>query len=473
MPPGLFDWAFWFQFIYFFAAVFLAFYIPGSLLLKRTSLKFWENLVLSIPIGMTLFGLLGLLLGYLNLRFISYFYLLVAFVLWMRSDKKIKISNPVRIDKRSFIILVIGVIFQIAHSWFWGTSDPKGLFFCCGSVPDNFYHMELTGEITRHIPPYDPDFYGVVVKNYHYLGNVVVAEIVRVFGLNIIDTEFQYFAVLLSLLLGLLSLLIAKQLRAPPLFSRWLLFFLYFGGDFIYIIQLVTKGRIDFSTGPIENGTSLYMNPPRAFALIILFATIALLLVYLKEKKTYLLYVLGFLIASTIGFKIHVGIFALTGLFSLVFYFLSKSNKKVIIPFLLTVFLGSLIYIPVNNGAGGFLFSGFWRFEDFITNPTVGTSRLELARRIYFAHKSWLRVLQYEFIFVLLYFFSQFGTKVLAFFQSKKSLSLFPKEMHIFLLSGSLVSFILGGFFLEKTGGVNEFNFVVTLYYIASFYSAA
>ena len=104
-------------------------------------------------------------------------------------------------------------------------------------------------------------------------------------------------------------------------------------------------------------------------------------------------------------------------------------------------------------------FTGLSLFENFIVQPWMMLDRLELARRIYLEHRSWLRVIQYEVIFAFIFIATVFGTKLLGLFQTRKSLSRLPIELHIFLISGMAVSVILGLFFQQYTGGSNTFNF--------------
>ena len=134
--------------------------------------------------------------------------------------------------------------------------------------------------------------------------------------------------------------------------------------------------------------------------------------------------------------------------------------------------LSAIIYFPVNKGAGGLYFTGLHLFENFIVQPWMMLNRLELARRVYLDHHSWLRVAQYEIIFAGIFIVTVFGTKLIGLVQAKKSFSLLPKELHVFLLSGIAVSAVLGLFFQQYTGGANTFNFLVSIFIIGSIYTA-
>ena len=131
-----------------------------------------------------------------------------------------------------------------------------------------------------------------------------------------------------------------------------------------------------------------------------------------------------------------------------------------------------ILYLPVNGNAGGIYFTGFWSFENFISQPYLKLSNLELARRIFIADNKILKSYFFESIFILVTIFSFFGSKIIGVVQSKKSISLIPFQLHIFLLSGLVESFILGFFFQQTSGGSNTFNFIVNVFIVGSVYTA-
>jgi len=224
--------------------------------------------------------------------------------------------------------------------------------------------------------------------------------------------------------------------------------------------------------GSIEDGAKFLVNPPRAISIVVLFVGLSLFLVWLKKKNFSLGLLTVFVLVSTIGFKVYTGFFVLTGLFGLLVFFVIKRNFQFLVLFLAAIFLSAVIYFPVNKDAGGLYFTGLSLFENFIVQPWMMLDRLELARRIYLEHYSWLRVIQYEIIFAFIFIATVFGTKLIGLLQTRKSLSLLPVELHIFLVPGIVISAILGLFFQQYTGGANTFNFLVSVFIIGSIYTA-
>lgn len=466
-----------FYFLYFLFAIFLAFYIPGSVLLGRLNLTTFHRISLSLVLGMVLWGWQGFLFGFLGVRWLSYVYLLLLFLIWVMLQGKVRgfrlpSINVKRIDPLLFLIVVVGVAIQVSVLLLMGIRLESGLFFCCGAIGDFMYHIRLTDAIVKQVPPFEPDMYGVFVTNYHYLGNLVVADLVRVFRLPLVFTEFQYMGLFISTLFGLLAIVFAQVSRLKEGIIRWLVFFLYFGGDFIYIVLLALGRGFHFEMGPLENGAALLNNPPRAFAMVAFFGGLSLFALWIKKKDFYTGVLTAIVFSSLVGFKIYIGIFALCGLVTVALYGLIKRKRYVLLPILLTIILSLILYLPVNKSAGTLRFMGFWRFEEFIVQPALGLSRLELAREVFYQHSNWLRVLQYDLFFMTLFIFSIFGPKLIGLFQTKKSMSFLPIETHVFLITGIVSSTIVGFFFWQESGGSNSFNFLVSVYIIGSIYAA-
>ena len=110
-------------------------------------------------------------------------------------------------------IFLFGVIIQLSAVWFEGVYTKNGLFFCCSNFVDSVYHIALTNQIIKRIPPYQPEIYGVVVQNYHYWGNIISAELIRIFHLPLISTQYQYIMLFLSLFLGLSAVVFTEILQ--------------------------------------------------------------------------------------------------------------------------------------------------------------------------------------------------------------------------------------------------------------------
>jgi hypothetical protein len=474
----IFSISFWFNFILFFVAVIIANFIPGDIVLRKLKLTVFQRLVLGVSAGIILWAWQGLLFGYIHIRWLSYLYLIFFLIIWSKFYAKkffrelyITLRN-IKPDYILLIILVFGVLVQLITVWFNGIFTGNGLFFCCGNTSDNLLQISITDQIIKQIPPYEPGMYGTYIHNYHYLGNLVIAELIRVFNLPLIATQFQYSTVLLSVLLGLNGIVIGKLLRLPRSFIRWLLFFLYFGGDAIYLLTFFLGKGFVFTMSSLEDGSKFLSNYPRAFSIVLFLAGFNLLIIWLKKKDKYSGLIMAGILGSLIGFKVYIGIFALIGLGTLSIFYIFQKKLKLLISLVPALLISILIYLPVNSGAGGLYFTGLWVFENFASQEALGLHNIILAHYIYLTKHNIPRIILDEVFFIFLYIIGIFGTKLICLAQNAKTFSLLGKEINMFLLSGILGSMILGFFFQQKTGGSNTFNFIVSIFIIGSIYSA-
>jgi len=471
--PYLGSIQFFLYFIYFFISVFLAFFIPGFLLLRKISLTPFQKCVLSFVLGMVLWGWQGFIFGYLHLRLFSYIYLVILLFVFLKSIQKysFRLSLP-KMDWILGIIITVGVILQLLGIFFMGARTKGGIILCCGHVQDNNLELSIISEITQRFPPFEPGMYGQPLQNYHYWGHLVLAELIRVFHLPLVTTTYQYATVLFSLLFGLLLIAVSGILQMKKGFSRWLVFFAYFGGDSSYIIPLFQGRGLQLPITAMEHGAQLFFNYPRALSVIVFLGGFGLFLRWLKDKKLFTGMLAAIILGSTIGFKVYTGIFVLIGYAAFALFLLLKKKFRFILPLFLIVFLSAIIYFPVNAHAGGLFYTGFWRVNDFIVSQGINLSRMELAREIYENTGNHIHVLYFEFIFTSLFIIVTFGSKLIGLFQNRQSLKQFPIGANIYLLSGFILCFIAGMFFWQNVGGPNTFNFLVLLLIFGCLYAA-
>src|SRR5690348_16753981 len=106
----IFPLSFWFSMLYFVLAIWLAFFIPGSVLLKKQKLYVLTHIVVSFGVGMVLWGLQCLVFGYLHIRWASYIYLAIFLAIWLKNSYPFHITSPIisfALKKNIFPILLI------------------------------------------------------------------------------------------------------------------------------------------------------------------------------------------------------------------------------------------------------------------------------------------------------------------------------------------------------------------------------
>src|SRR4029078_2439206 len=110
---------------------FIAFFIPGNILISQLHLTKLSKFTLSISFGIVLWALQGFLLGYLHIRWFTYIYLLATTALWLNHNRdKIvlpKVSLAMTKAKSLFLYFFVGLILltQLLTTFSNGIETPK------------------------------------------------------------------------------------------------------------------------------------------------------------------------------------------------------------------------------------------------------------------------------------------------------------------------------------------------------------
>ncbi len=68
----------------FLLAVVIAFYIPGDIFIRKLTLPVFQRVILALGLGLALWALQGFVFGFLGWRDLTYVYLLIAAILWLK-----------------------------------------------------------------------------------------------------------------------------------------------------------------------------------------------------------------------------------------------------------------------------------------------------------------------------------------------------------------------------------------------------
>jgi len=91
-------------FLYFLFVIFLAFYIPGFIFVKKLPVANFEKTVIAIITGMVLWGWQGMIFGYLHVRWMSYLYITVLFFLWLYLERGSIFTLQLFRKKNAFLV---------------------------------------------------------------------------------------------------------------------------------------------------------------------------------------------------------------------------------------------------------------------------------------------------------------------------------------------------------------------------------
>lgn len=451
--PGLFLDGFKFLI---FVLLFLIF--PGFVLSRR--------LLLSVPVGMAIFSLLAFVLAWMRVEMALWLIPVVA--LGVGFYKKVG-PNKILIEKTDvFAWLIVGV-----GSITWMLTQVKnGLLFNYGygywgpNGHDGIWHLQLINALTEKVPPDNFIFAGQKLENYHYFYDLVLAQIVKLLGVDAQNLLFRFFPLLLSLGIGLMAyhlvVLLARKLdyswSRSKLAGLLALFFIYFGGSFGWLVSFFRNGSFGGETTFwAQQSISTLLNPPFASSIFLLFA--GLYIYYSFDfnqkrevfKKGLLLILLW---GTLIEFKAYAGVLLLSALGLVSLVKLVKGKWWFLVMSVLVAVLSLIVFLPNNSSSNSLIsFSPFWlvrtmlEFEDRLFWP-----RLLLTMQSGVWYKEWMAM----GVAIMIFLVGNMGLRIFSFTDTTP----YRKFGLISLLS--LIGFILPMLFLQA--GTN-WNIVQFFYY--------
>ncbi len=405
--------------------VILGIFIPGFFIFKKlggSSKTQIEEIFLSFTTGIISFSIVSYILGFLRLNVLIYGYILLLLILFFifRKSFKIKIKKP-----NLYIagIIILGTIFQVIPTFKSGLLFIYGLGFWGPNGHDGVWHVALANQLQNSLPPENPVFSGEILKNYHYLYDLLVASTSSLSFIPVEDLIFRFFPILFSLLLGLGVVSFInnlpinfEKLKNSVFIFLFPLFFVYFSGSFGWISTwLKEKVLAGESAFWANQSVSFNLNPPFAVSLIIMIAALLFISKLTEDKKKGLIILSAAAVGIVLGFKAYGAILLFIALFALMFFQFLKKRFELTITFLFSGLIALLIYIPNFKFAETFLFSPFWLVHTMIDTPDrIGWLKLSAARSAYFERGETLKFIAAEGLSFALFFIGNLGIRIFA-----------------------------------------------------------
>lgn len=454
--------------VIFLLLVVFCFSLPGYFILDRSKGKFnfWEKLVLATVIGFVLFTLLTYLFLVIKLSFLLFPLIILINTLCFKRVKKVfyELKTSFRIDKITLLVLVIGVIGQLAVIAPSGVFSNGDLIFFSAHGHDGPWHIALMEEIKRGFPLQNPVYSGERLVNYHFFSDLAPAEFNRVFKLSVLDLYFRFFPLLFSLLLGGLSYVLGSRIGNSKAAGVWAMVFTYFAGSFGYFLTLYRSqtigGESMFWAAQVQSTVG---NPPQIAASVIVLAILLLIYFYIKNRDWLIFSTIVLLSGCLIVFKIYGGIVVLAGLGFIGLWELIFKRKLYFLGlFLLSVILSLVLYLPNSAKSTSFLiFEPWWFVRTMIVAPDkLNWLDLELRRQTYIAENNWKRVIQLEATGFLIFFFGNLGMRFLGFLELKNQIKSIRSSFSLILIFTLIFSFVLPMLFLQKGTASNTIQFI-------------
>lgn len=461
---------------FFIFSIILAFYIPGRVILGKALSDISDNkfsqAIISLTLGMVLWAYQGVIFGYLNIRFATYLYIALFFIFWIKyyRPKSLylipKALKAIRLLKKNFLlvtIFIVGIFGQTQQLVVTGLRTSEGIYGFTVSFDDALWHTGLISSLVKNFPPVEPGLVGVNVYNYHYWSNTIISEIIRVFHFPLLTTQYIYMYVLLSFLLGAISIVLAKKLNLGNFGILIFVYLQYFASDIIYLLTFITRQEFIFSIHPLEDGTMFLENPPRAFSFIFTLLGLILLVSWLRNRNFRIGIILVMIFGSIVGMKVHTGIMVMGSLFFLSLYFLINREIKSLYLGIGSLIVFILIYLPVNAGAGVPVLAPFeMTSRTFVAVQDLGIINFELARQVYQSHNNFLQAFRMDIIMLFIFLLTQLGIRNIGFFPLKKTVKKLTFPLWIFLYGGIISSILFGVIFIQPVTPGDIFNSILS-----------
>src|SRR3989344_4534438 len=467
--------------------VFLTIFLPGLLFLSKVYRKInkVEIISLSFCLGIVLFVGLGIILGFIHLRFLLLPTLLILGFLSIIKFRKFAFSvwTSFRTDKLLLLIILAGILMQGFISFPSGYHYKEGLLFWSSQGFDGFWHISIMEEIKKEFPPQIPTFAGEKLVNYHFLSDILMGEFARIFSFfSSLDLYFRFFPVLFSFLMGISVFAFVQKWQNRKI-AYWALIFTYFTGSFGYVITFLRNGQL-FGGETVFWAAQLntvIANPPHAVAISLLLSFLLSLLLFFEERKKIWFFITIVCALMIAGFKVSAGVVLLAGLGAAALVDLIVNRKLDLFYLLITLGVSNFAVIKfMTKGVGEYLIWEPWWFIRTMVVAKLDWMDLEL-RRQHYASKgtwhSWLRVLQIEIMAFSIFLVGNLGMRVIGFIEIFKKILLkkqwlYNKPFEAGILAMMLTGFIIPLFFLQKGIAYNTVQFMQYFLLFFGFYGA-
>lgn len=465
-------------------------YFPGWLLSSKLQLPSKvAEVALSCVIGLVLFAIQAVVFGYLQIRFATLIYLAVATLGVYRNRKKLYHSlqqswNELKNTKKVIILAVIfSVILQLYAHVGSGFSTTEGVSFYFVNSVDGVMHLSYIQSMADEFPPMEPGFAGKPLENYHYWGDLVLSEFHRVWGIPVTHLFFQYFPSILIILTTVLLLLLIKVLKGTTATALLGVFLLTFGSDAAFLVAQYLNGNWGASIAALDTGVSFIFNMPQVFARVVLLAVLLLIHDWLKVRKTLTLLVIITLGASLFGFKVYYGLYFITGFAFMTAYLLGREfftalqrkntavtaatltlqqNKAFLSSWLLLLLFSAAVFLPTNSGSGGLFLEPLAWSKKLLSADHFNYQEWFLRMQVYESTGNLKSIVLYNLLAIGITLLSIYGARCIGIITSPRVAKLFPTALLTFIIPANIVFITIGFLFLQTTGTLNIFNFLIT-----------
>lgn len=459
--------------IIFLIFVILAFYLPGAALLKKLDLEPNIKFFLSIPLGISVFTLVSFILGFMHLSW-GLIILPVLSIIIIKKNLCLPDFTSLKNSLLTSGLILLGSFILLLPTIKNGLLFDYGLGFWGPHGHDAMWHLSLIEGLKNGLPPQNPTFSGTNLSSYHYFFDLLLAEVSKLTNIPGVDLYFRFFPLLISIFIGLLTYILARDWFKSRIAANLSVFFVYCGGSFGWIVSYFRDKTLGGeSLFWAQQSISTLINPPFAISLVLFLAGLILLhkFVYQKPRHVPLTISLVILWGTLIEFKAYAGILILGSLSFVSLVEILRRNFKVLKISTPIAILSLAVFLPNNLGSGSLLvFAPFWLIHSMVDSADrLNFYRLSLARMAGVESGNWFKFITSEITGLIIFLIGNLGTRIIGFFYFK---SFQPDVFKIFISAFLLISIFIPLLFTQKGAGFNIVQFFYYFIFIFNFFAA-
>jgi len=378
-----------------------------------------------------------------------------------------------------FVAFFVTMVVIIPSGSHYCNLDKCGMYFWGAHEHDAIWHLALANNSFKVWPFTFPTFAGETLSGYNAMYDIVLSTIAR---LTKIDAVFLYFKILPLLWFGTM---IYTWSKFGNLYSKnkWytcsLLFFVFFGNSFSYLLRLGHEGIIWGASGLLAmQSPQVLTNMQFAWSLPIL----AIILIHFFERKSGIknALILGLLVFLTMGLKFYGGVIILGMATIYSISFLLEKNNRSFFENILTTTIGFvlatiLFYDPFKVSSDPVMSIKLLATVHPIIEDAglIFLPQIANLRNILIAQGPSIRLVLIELATFVLFIIFNFGTRIIGIWSVNFNWKLQKdKYFHITILLGIAAGIILNITLVQRGEWWNTVQFLYYSLILSAIYAA-
>ncbi len=468
--------------IVFLVTCFFFVYLPGFFVINhnRSTLSNIEILFLSLVTGLAIITLQGVVFGLLQIRFLGLFTLILVSSIstYLYRSEIFRPLESLLKNRALLVLLVFGLILQGFINFPSGFHYSNGINFWSSQGHDGLWHVSLIEEIKSNFPPSNPLYASHPLKNYHYLGDILMGEFNRLFPFfSTLDLYFRFYPILFSILIGLsVYSFVYRQFGDHS--AKMAVYITQCCGSLGFIYSILKQGP--FFSGETtfwaSQGNSILGNPPHTIGIIFITTLYYLILLWEKENKIiffFLLVIMGFAIATI---KVSTGvIFTSSFIFYGIYYYI-KFKKLIPLVTALALAISNYLSLKIISPSA----QSFIRFEPLWFPRTMMVAKLdnvewELRRQHYQSLHNFranVHLVLHEAYAICIFILGNFGLRVIGLVSVIIQFLTKIDSFSVLIFSSSVLPILIVLFFTQKGITFNLIQFIQIGLHFSGIFSA-